>query len=53
VSARLLPLPKLNDPAQYSSIDDNGGIIIAIPNSINVNSPAFVAAAKTCHFFNG
>lgn len=41
--------PDLN-PAQYSSVEDSGGLIIAIPKSINPQSPAFVAAAKTCHF---
>lgn len=41
--------PDLN-PANYSSIEDDGGIIFAIPNSINESSPTFMAAAKICHF---
>jgi hypothetical protein len=41
--------PDLN-PANYSSVEDDGGIIIAIPKSINEQSPVFVAAAKACKF---
>jgi hypothetical protein len=42
-------LPNLN-PADYSSIQMGGGEVLAIPKSINENSPAFQQAAKTCHF---
>ncbi len=38
------------DPANYSSIEAGGGMIIAIPKSIDEQSPAFVKAAKTCAF---
>lgn len=41
--------PDLN-PANYSSIEAGGGIIIAIPKSINEQSPAFQRAAKACQF---
>ena len=39
--------PHLN-PALYGSIQAGGGIIIAIPKSINEQSPAFVKAQKIC-----
>jgi hypothetical protein len=41
--------PDLN-PANYGSVEDDDGIIIAIPKAINEQSPVFVAAAKTCKF---
>ena len=41
--------PNLN-PANYSSIEAGGGMIIAIPKSIDERSPAFVKAARTCKF---
>ncbi len=41
--------PNLN-PANYSSVEAGGGIIIAIPKSIDERSPAFLKAAKTCEF---
>jgi len=42
--------PALNNPQQYGSIEDDGGIVFAIPNSISEDSPAFGAAAKKCNF---
>jgi hypothetical protein len=42
-------LPNLN-PADYSSIRVGGGEVLAIPNSINENSPVFLQAAKACKF---
>lgn len=39
-----------SNPAGYSVIEDRGGVVIAIPKTINVNSPAFEKAAKTCDF---
>jgi hypothetical protein len=42
-------LPDLN-PSQYSSVENRGGIILAIPISINVASPVFTAARKACNF---
>lgn len=38
------------DPAKYSSIEAGGGIVIAIPKSIDEQSPAFEKAAKFCGF---
>ncbi len=42
--------PTSLNPANYSSIEAGNGLIIAVPKSINENSPAFQKAAKTCHF---
>lgn len=42
-------LPTSMNPANYSSIAAGGGMIIAIPKSINEQSPAFVKAAKICN----
>jgi hypothetical protein len=41
--------PNLN-PADYSSVEAGGGEVLAIPKSIDENSPVFTQAAKTCHF---
>jgi hypothetical protein len=49
VSNSNVPPSSLN-PTNYSQISDSGGIIIAIPNSINTQSPAFEKAAKACQF---
>jgi hypothetical protein len=37
-------------PAPYSQILGQGGVFLAVPKTIDVSSPAYVAAAKTCHF---
>jgi hypothetical protein len=42
-------LPDLN-PSKYSQIGDHNGIVIAIPRTVNVTSPAFQNAAKICNF---
>ena len=42
--------PTSLNPANYSSIQAGNGLIIAIPKSIDESSPAFIKAAKTCHF---
>ncbi len=42
--------PTSLNPANYSSIMAGGGMIIAVPKSINEQSPAFLHAAKACHF---
>ena len=39
-----------SSPAGYSAIEDRGGVILAIPSTINVQSPAFQQAAKACQF---
>jgi hypothetical protein len=41
--------PNLN-PAESSAVEDRGGIVIAIPKSIDPNSPVFKQAAQTCNF---
>ncbi|HWE59238.1 MAG TPA: hypothetical protein VG228_06040 [Solirubrobacteraceae bacterium] len=46
-------LPTNLNQANYSSISAGGGIIIAIPKSINTQSPAFVKAAKACQARGG
>ena len=37
-------------PAQYSEVSAGGGLVIAIPKSIDPRSPAFAKAAKVCDF---
>jgi hypothetical protein len=37
-----------SSPAGYSSIEDDGGIVLAIPDTINESSPAFKQAAAAC-----
>ena len=37
-------------PAGYSSLEDDSGIIIAIPDTIDTASPAFKQAALACSF---
>ncbi|HTW11165.1 MAG TPA: hypothetical protein VME01_00360 [Solirubrobacteraceae bacterium] len=43
------PPTNLN-PANFSLVEDRGGIVTELPHSINPQSPAFQSAAKTCHF---
>jgi hypothetical protein len=38
------------NPADYSEVTAGGGLVIALPISINTQSPAFVKAAKICRF---
>jgi hypothetical protein len=38
------------NPANYSEVTAGGGLIIALPISINPQSPAFEKAAKICRF---
>ncbi|MDE3129562.1 MAG: hypothetical protein KGL16_00260, partial [Acidobacteriota bacterium] len=40
--------PTSLNPANYSSIEAGNGMIIAIPKSIDEQSPAFRSAAKAC-----
>jgi hypothetical protein len=42
--------PTSLNPANYSQITAGGGIIIAIPKSIDTQSPVFQKAAKACQF---
>lgn len=39
-----------SSPAGYGAIEDRGGVILAIPSTINMQSPAFQQAAKACQF---
>jgi len=39
-----------SSPAGYSMLEDRGGVILAVPSTINPQSPVFQAAAKACHF---
>jgi hypothetical protein len=39
-----------SSPAGYSILEDRGGVIIAVPSTIDPNSPAFAQAAKACQF---
>ncbi|MGH2894671.1 MAG: hypothetical protein ACRDRO_12980, partial [Pseudonocardiaceae bacterium] len=34
----------------YSAVLGHGGVFLAIPNSINTQSPAFKQAAQACNF---
>jgi hypothetical protein len=38
------------NPADYSEVTAGGGLVIALPISINPQSPAFVKAGKICQF---
>jgi CDGSH-type Zn-finger protein len=42
--------PPAINPGEYSVAEYGNGMLIGIPTSINVNSPAFEAVAKTCNF---
>ena len=42
-----------SNPAGYSGIIGNGGYYLAIPKSIDTNSPAFEQAASSCNFGPG
>lgn len=37
-------------PGNNSLVLGRGGVFLAVPNTIDVNSPAFGRAAKACHF---
>jgi hypothetical protein len=39
-----------SNPAGYSILQNRGGVILAVPNTINPESPVFVQAGKACHF---
>ena len=39
-----------SSPAGYSAVLDRGGVIIAVPNTINLQSPVYEQAAKVCNF---
>jgi hypothetical protein len=39
-----------SDPAGYSILEDEGGVVLAVPATINPSSPLFTRAAKSCSF---
>lgn len=39
-----------SSPVGYSILEDRGGVILAVPSTINPQSPVFLNAAKACHF---
>jgi hypothetical protein len=39
-----------SNPAGYGAIIDRGGVVVAIPDTINAQSPAFKRAAAACKF---
>jgi hypothetical protein len=39
-----------SNPAGYAILEDDAGVVLAIPASIGVGSPAFKQAAKACNF---
>jgi hypothetical protein len=39
-----------SNPNGYSEILDRGGAVLAVPSSIDTQSPAYKAAAEACHF---
>ena len=39
-----------SSPAGYSILEDRGGVILAVPSTIDPQSPVFIAAGKACHF---
>jgi hypothetical protein len=47
------PDPTLRPPSSpvgYSLVEDRGGVVLALPSTINPQSPAFQKAAKACGF---
>jgi hypothetical protein len=47
------PDPTLTPPSSpqgYSLLEDRGGVVLAIPDTINVTSPAFQQAGASCGF---
>lgn len=39
-----------SNQAGYSILEDRGGIVLAVPNTINIESPVFKQAAAACKF---
>ena len=39
-----------SSPVGYSILEDRGGVILAVPSTIDPQSPVFIAAGKACHF---
>lgn len=45
-----LKLPSNPNPAAYSLLEDRGGVVLAVPSTISISSPAFQQAATACGF---
>lgn len=39
-----------SSPANYSILEDRGGVVLAVPKTIDVNSPVFQQAGTACGF---
>jgi hypothetical protein len=39
-----------SSPAGYSILENRGGVILAVPNTINPESPVFMQASAACSF---
>jgi hypothetical protein len=39
-----------SNPQDYGILEDRGGVIVAVPKTINPQSPAFQRASKACNF---
>jgi hypothetical protein len=46
-------LPANPQPNQYSIIEDRGGVVLALPASIDPSSPTFQRASQACGFGGG
>ncbi len=42
--------PSNPNPSEYSVLEDRGGVVLAVPSTINPGSPVFRQAAATCGF---
>ncbi len=45
-----LTLPSNPSPSEYSILEDRGGVVLAVPSTINPGSPVFKQAAAACGF---
>jgi hypothetical protein len=45
-----LKLPSNPNPADYSILEDLGGVVLAVPSTISTSSPVFKQAATACGF---
>jgi hypothetical protein len=45
-----LKLPPNPSPGEYSIVEDNGRVVLAVPSTINLASPVFEQAAAACGF---
>ncbi len=39
-----------SNPTDYSLVEDMDGVVLAVPSTINLGSPAFKEAAAACGF---